>query len=452
VHPYFTFSLPSWVRFKQIYWLILILAGLACRFGTAPANPSPDLSPTPPAQPSPSPHSIPPSATPPSATPPSVTPSLAPSPTAAATLPPDPICVPPGSAQTALTPGEFRALGDKILSFLNAGASPDELKSALDDLGIASQPTALLSGDLDGDGKTDLAVSVFDPTSSSFPPASALLVYLCEPGAYRQVFDDYRPLSSHLWYFMDMNANGGGELVVSWAQCGVHTCFEDVQILVWDGAALVNRLEGSSSELAFPFIQMVDGDQDGVYDLEINATGPGSVGAGPPRNSLNRWSYQAGSDRWQFAGQDLLPSNFRIHVLNDADAAARAGSFQQALADYLRVILDDSLQDWVDPVRERSDLQAYARFRLVVLYWRMDQPESAEQAYQEMTQSIPANAAQFAFAEMADAFLRAARSGGLEPGCAAVEAYASAHSDQVLAPLNSFGYAAPGITAADLCP
>jgi hypothetical protein len=344
------------------------------------------------------------------------------------------------------------AYADQILSLLNEGAPPGVLRRVLEEAGIASQPSPLLPGDLDGDAKIDVAVSIFDPQSTNFPPASAVIVYRCEQGAYRQLYRQDRPQGSHLWYFTDMNASGGDELVISWAQCGVATCFEDVQILEWDGAALSNRLEGSTAELAFPLIEVTDWDQDGILDLEVSASGPGSAGAGPPRNSLNRWTYQPQNRAWQFAGQTLQPSNFRIHALHDAEAAARAGRFEQALADYQRVILDDSLQDWVDPLVERQNLQAYARFRLVVVFWRIQQPENADQAAQELRQSAPGTAAQVAFAEMAGVFLQEARTGGLEQGCAAVEAYANAHTSQVLLPLNSFGYASPGFTAADLCP
>lgn len=437
---YFTFSLLKRIRFTQISWCVLLLSGLACRLAQAPATPTPP--PTAVVIASPSPQALPASPTP------AVSPSPSPQPTPS----PDPQCAPPSGAVPTLAAAPFNAYGDQVLRLLNAGIKPEALRRALEEAGIASQPSPLLSGDLDGDGKLDLALSIFDPQSTSFPPASAVIVFRCEQGTYRQVHRQDRPQGSHLWHFADLNASGGGELVVSWAQCGVATCFEELQILEWDGAGLANRLQGSTAELAFPLIQVADHDQDGFFDLEISASSPGSVGAGPPRNSLNRWTYRPESRAWLFAEQELSPSNFRVHVLQDAETAAKAGRFEQALADYQRVILDDSLQDWADPLAERQSLQAYARFRIVVVFWRMQQPENADQAYQELRQSTPGTTSQIAFAEMAGVFLKEARAGGLEQGCTAVEAYANAHTNQVLLPLNSFGYATPGFTAADLCP
>lgn len=375
------------------------------------------------------------------------TPTMLPSPAQQPAL-----CPVEASTAPSFVHGPFAALPEEILDFLNAGAGPQGLRQALEQAFIASQPLSVLEADLTGDGWLDLAVSIFDPTSSLFPPASMLLLVTCEQDRYQQALAERRENGAHLWFFQDLNADGRAELVVSWASCGAHTCFDEVQILGWDGSRVSSLLDGSTADLAYPLVELSGPDAEGMYGLRITASGPGSVGAGPPRSSIWLWLYNPATARWLPAGGTPQPSEFRIHVLHDAEAAAGAGLLEQALADYRRVVLDDGLQEWIDPGAERASLSAYARFRQVVVFWRLDQPGRAEQVYQELAQSVQPGGAQQPYAEMADAFLQQARLGGLETGCRAVESYAQAYTEQVLLPLNAYGYANRGFTAADLCP
>jgi hypothetical protein len=54
------------------------------------------------------------------------------------------------------------------------------------------------------------------------------------------------------------------------------------------------------------------------------------------------------------------PSYYRIHLLHDADSAARNGEFDQALIDYGRVMYDPTLVDLQNYEHEKAVLSAYA--------------------------------------------------------------------------------------------
>jgi len=111
-------------------------------------------------------------------------------------------------------------------------------------------------------------------------------------------------------------------------------------------------------------INLLDSQGDGVYDLEISSGGFGSVGAGPQRSKSIVWPYNPSTGRWQDPQERLDSSNYRIHVLQDADQAAREHHFEQALPGYGRVVDDTGLIDWVEPELEKPSLAAYALFKI----------------------------------------------------------------------------------------
>jgi len=349
----------------------------------------------------------------------------------------------------------YQKAPEAILAYLNAGGSPDELGQALNQAGIANQPVSVQTGDMTGNEKNDLVVSIFDPGSQLIPPGGALLIYTCQEGVYDLTVNQPTPQGQggpHLWYLQDLDADGRADLVYSLATCGAHTCFEDVKILSWEDGSFKERLEGSSADLPYPVIKVGDPNGNGIYQLEVTGTGIGSVGAGPQRDTTWAWTYDPGTGMWDKTGESLGPSNYRLHVLQDADTAARQGDYQKALVLYQRVVSDPSLQDWVDPEKEQAELGAYARFKIMTLYLILGQDDFASTAFQEMKNAYPSNSLGYAYVELSDAFRKAYTQGSIAAGCEAANGYASSHSDQILQPLNSFGYGNPEYTPQDICP
>jgi hypothetical protein len=434
---------------KPIFTIIVVLlasVGLACSL----LAPSTSVSPTSIPTATPSAVSLEPSA-PPKPSPTATLPQ--PSPTVTSS-PDNPDCVTP-QAQASLDDLTFGKAPEAILTYLNAGGTPDGLKQALNNAGIANQPVSVQTADMTGNGKNDWVVSIFDPGSQLIPPGGALLIYTCQGGGYELSLNQPTPQGKggpHLWYLQDLDADGRADLVYSLATCGAHTCFEDVKILSWDSGNFRERLEGSSADLPYPRIEVRDPDGDGIFQLEVTGTGIGSVGAGPQREITWAWTYDPGTGMWDKTSESLGTSNYRIHILQDADTAARQGDYQNALVLYQRVVSDPTLQDWVDPEKEQAELGAYAHFKIMTLYLILGQDDFASTAFQEMKNAYPSNSLGYAYVELADAFRQAYMQGGIAAGCEAANSFAGSHTDQILLPLNSFGYGNPEYTPQDICP
>lgn len=363
----------------------------------------------------------------------------------------------PGQDQPELNVGDFDQYPQAIRDFLNNGGTPSDLDEALYNAGVANQPVAVKTADMTGDGQEEVVVSIFNPASQTMPPAGTLMIYACQSGAYQQ---DYQQDSKQAWgapgirYLQDLNADGKAELIASAGSCGAHTCFEDVEILAWDGEQFKNLLDGDTKEIPYPDIRITDEDGDGIYNVEIAGSGYGSVGAGPQRNVTDIWRYDPSSGMWNFDQQVFQESNYRIHVLQDAETATKNGDYANALVLYNRVINDTSLEDWMDPETEKANLSAYALFKSGVVYTIEGQEDLAKTTFAQLSSSYPPDEPQHAYVDMANAFQQAYTSDGLEAACSAARTSASKHSDQILAPLGpqAFGYANPEIHSDDVCP
>ncbi|HJW89651.1 MAG TPA: VCBS repeat-containing protein [Anaerolineales bacterium] len=426
------------------FLLILLIATQACNVPLPGGPPTPTV-----ASPQPTPSETPAPAT--------STPRIEPTPTAgspAAT--PDPHCRLEDKS-AVLAPVDFAGYPQAVLDFINAGGTLQDLDAALYAAGVANQPVAVASGDLTGDGVQDVIVSIYDPGSLVIPPEGVLLVYTCHAGQYglahRQISEEGFGAPG-IRYLQDLTNDGVDELVVSSAICGAHTCFEDAQVLAWDGEGFVDKLEGSTSDLPYPDVRIEDPDGDGIFDIVVVGSGFGSVGAGPQRNLMRRWSLLRETQGWQLLEDTLGPSNYRVHVLHDAEKAALEGDFDLALLLYGRVAQDTTLEEWTDPETERANLGAYALFKTAVVYLLQGREEFAESTFEQQRVTYPPGEIGYAFVELAAAFQKAYAEGGIPSGCAAARQFAEVQTEQVLQPLglDTYGYANPEYTPENICP
>jgi hypothetical protein len=351
----------------------------------------------------------------------------------------------------------FEAYPQAIMAYLNQGGNKATLDQALYDAEVANLPVPVATGDLTGDGVHEVVVALIDPAIELYPPPGVLLVYTCQEGQFDlslvEQSGDFEG-GPHIWYLEDLDGRAGSELVVSFPTCGAHTCFDEAQILSWTGAGFENRLQGTSGDLPYPDFRLIDLEGDGLFELEAEAAGFGSIGAGPQRGLRRVWAWDSVLEGFEVVEESSGPSSYRVHALHDAEAAARAGDYEAALLGYQRVINDALLEDWFDPENERAALSAYARFREVVVYAQQGQQEFAATVLSEMSLAYPAGDARHPFVEMAQAFLEAFGRDGAEAGCQAASAFAAANAAEVLDPLGpqSFGYANPEFEAGDMCP
>lgn len=369
----------------------------------------------------------------------------------------DPVCVPLDETVVLGVAVDFDEYPQIILNFLNRGGTGENLDSQLYDAGIANQPITLSLADMTGNGKDDFVVSIFDPQSSHIAPGGTLMIFTCQNDSFTLALE----LKSEdlfgapgIRYLQDLDSDNLAELVSGSPTCGAHTCFEDVGVWAWTGTEFQNRLMGTTIEIPYPDIRIGDDDLDGCYQVELVSAGYGSVGAGAQRTSSWVWDYDPDLDQWYTAGPVFAPANFRIHVVHDADEAVRNGDYQGALVLYQRVIVDQTLSDWIDPEVERANLSAYAYYKMIVVYYTLDSDDFAQLTYEQMRESVSVDDDAYAYVMMAEAFREAYLAEGLVSGCEHAQGFARGESELILDPLGPgvFGYANPEFTLEDLCP
>jgi hypothetical protein len=346
----------------------------------------------------------------------------------------------------------FQSIPADLLAYLNQGASPSDLEDLLRDRHLlASEESGFADQDLTGDGFYDLAVSVLDPQSQEVLPPGTLLIYVCVVDEYRLSFTT--PVEAVygapiIHGTADLNGDGVAELVIGRETCGAHTCFQELQVLTWNGQAFENKLQGETEDLPSPKVEL----REGQGEIAVTAEGIHSVGAGPFRRISRTWVWDAAAGAFVLAEEARLPSDFRIHILHDADRAATRGDYERAIELYQQVITDEGLDDWVDPATERANLSAYAHFRTVHAHLARGDVEAAQSAFQRLQASFPPGSTGDGYAVMGEAFWNEyERSRDLASACEAAQRYAGTHKTQVIEPL-TFGYANPTYTPADLCP
>jgi hypothetical protein len=364
-------------------------------------------------------------------------------------------CVAVQSEAAFSMPMRFEEYPRMILEYLNEGGSPLSLEAELNRAGVASKPIAVAAADMTGDVKVDVVVSIFNPESKLSPPEGIQYIFICQEDAYvighsLQIENMGAPIIHAL---QDMNADGRAELVVGLPQCDETTCFELVQIIFWTGETFENRLNGETEDLPYPNITVkIQG--DGSYQLEIDSESSGNQGAGLTRRLSRQWNFNKDSGYWVFAKEIKAASNYRLHVLQDADLAARAGDYTGALPLYNRVINDQSLQEYLDADSERPNLQAYARYRMAVIYIKLNQTTFASSIMDELKRTILPESPQIGYLKMAAEYQRIYQADGEEAACQAVQAFAAENSAKVLDPLGSkiYGSANPDYTPEAMCP
>lgn len=354
-------------------------------------------------------------------------------------------------------PPEGAALMDpgRLKEYLNLGGSLQDLQAALAKAGLLPQEgLGFVQSDFDGDGYLEAAFG-FARSEQNQGQAGFLHFFLCRESHFELQSLPGRSISGAsavIHAAEDFDGDGSVDLLVTWQQCGAHTCFVHTALMMWRAGEMQNRLEGTSDDLASPEIQLVEPRQAGAIAIQITAQGVASAGAGPPRRVRRTWRWNPSDSTYKPEPDTLLPSNFRIHVLHDADAAARAGDFESALAGYLRVIVDDELEEWGALQQSRESLTAFAAFRRLHTLLILDDREGAAAALDTLRLDVPEGAPGSEYLELAEIFWGAFQSvGDVDEACSTALEQVTANPSRYLDPLY-YGYANPVYETEDLCP
>lgn len=345
-----------------------------------------------------------------------------------------------------------------LLNALNDGISLTSLNQQLKDLNRASGMVPAVQLDFNQDQFFDIAIAVVEPNPEAVLFSADVFIYFCNQQQYDFVHVIHPPeegLAAKIFYAQNLDRYNGDELIMGSEFCGAHSCFTAFEIWSWGSSGFRNRMIGQSNDLPFPDIYLRDGDHDQIYDIEVQYGSAGSVGAGPGRGVTRTWAYQSGTQTWHVSNEQYSPSSYRIHVIHDADDATSAGNYDLARDLYLNVITNDpNLEDWMNPEAEQANLNAYAYYRLVVLYRITGQEDLSNQWLADIQTDFPVGEVGHAYVDLADVFVNGFDFGGIVDGCQAAALYAGAHMDEILNPLGSqaFGYGNWDYEPTHMCP
>lgn len=330
--------------------------------------------------------------------------------------------------------------------------------------------------------------------SNRFNIPGYLSVFGCDDGEYKKLLTvdavyDYTP---RVLKIQDLNLNGMPDMVLVETVC--HYCL-GVRILEWNGQEFQSlirewyidpsRNEISSSDMGgldgIAEAKVMDTDQNGTYEVVVQGGVPSALGDvylnGPYRSRTIIYMWDG--LYYSISSRKYSHPEYRFQAIQDGDAAAIHGNYEEALTFYQDVIFSDQLKGWSADERENLraqanvmytgsptptplpphnedyfPLSAYARFRIVVLHALNGYQNDAQVVYDTLQEKFPDGTAGHPYAEMAKAFWdEFLVSENIELSCHQAVEYADSHPD-ILLPLNGpeFSFWSKTYYPFDVCP
>jgi hypothetical protein len=290
---------------------------------------------------------------------------------------------PPATSGGATAPADWAGLEgwltDAWVSVMDVAAVRAGLQAAGWQTGEEMWQTA----DLDGDLRDEWILTLYDPAI----PADALgrVGNLWVVNGNGVIYRFYETVGSDLFDFatpavvgvVDMTGDGLVELVVNKQTCGANTCFGNYQVLSYrEGGlhSLVSRpsqAEGDPTNtisISYPDTRFEDVNQDGVSEFLVHGGNVGSAGAGVVRTRTEVWAWDGTAVTLRETRLD--PTEYRHHILYEANDLMAAGQLEQALALYEQAVNDGALLTAPFTMTEaetKAAIDQFAAFRLILI-------------------------------------------------------------------------------------
>lgn len=397
---------------------------------------------------------------------PTETPDATPAPDATETPAEAASCVAPGGATLPGGSPAFDTYGDTFEEYLSAGGAIGQLRETLQQWDAIVETQAGTFGmvdaehDLTGDGALDVVISVVNPEAEplTFIPPGRLFVYYCADGVYELAYtdagtDDAQAGLPEVVALEDVTGDGIADVLHASSTCGAHTCFVNVQGARWsdDASEFVQLFEEPVSE-PYAEVEVLDETGDDVGDVVVDVGMIGSVGAGPQRTWRDVYTWQG--EGFERVEHEATSPAHPIHLINEADDLLLSGEYADAIPLLQRSYEDPLLdREWALYEGWEADLEAYARYRVMLSHVALGADEQAQAVYERLVEDFPtADVPGGVFAGWAETFWSAYQPGGSAgAGCEAVLALVDTPDFDVI-PLNQYGYANRQYDPQEMCP
>ena len=289
-------------------------------------------------------------------------------------------------------------LQDSIVAYLNEGGQFTELKDILESLIVAEYDVEILQdmveADLNGDGVLEILVTV--DTFQDVEEHGRFLVLQCLGGKYEPVFVNSTGLFSfmpHPIIVVDLDGDSSDEIIIEheirrsawgWA----------VSIYDWQENEIISILldDPSNARLGSGEWELNDVNGDGVQEFVLTGSTIFHPDGGFPRELRQTFELQD-SKSYVLLSTEYLPSEFRHHVLEDAQRAFDEGDLLSALSFYDLAAHDDSLTSigsyhlgYLDNSSDSPNeyQRAFALFRMLIMQTLLEDEQEIMKTIQEL--------------------------------------------------------------------
>jgi hypothetical protein len=373
---------------------------------------------------------------------------------------PTPITGPLGAAPT-----DWENLESWLTMLWRSNVNPAAVRAALQQSGMQKSLGDWAAADFDGDLQDEWVLVLYDQSLPGLPFGSAGDLWIVNGDGV--LFRYYAAPSNDIYEFIaptiigaaDMTGDGLPELITDATLCGAHTCFGNYRVIgLRDGqpgdlvqAPPVADAEnpGTVISMSYPDTQLQDIDGDGLAEFVVHGGTIGSVGAGVvrPRTEIWRWDGAAVT----LANTILDPTQYRHHILYEANDVMAAGDLTTALALYEATINDGTLRDdgfMHAPEVTRAAINSFAAFRLILIDLMQGNGERADGRLAWLQTNYSQSAAAGAAAALVGGWSGPENAATL---CDQIESNLAALENPTGA-LADMGYGNPSLGAADFCP
>ncbi len=295
------------------------------------------------------------------------------------------VCAAPTAISGPLSPAptDWEGLEGWLTGLWRGNVNPAAVRAALRQSGMQRSDADWRAADLDGDLQDEWLLVLYDASLPGVPFGAAGDLWIVNGEGV--VFRYYAAPSSDIYEFLaptivavtDVTGDGLPELIADAPFCGAHTCTGNIRAIGQTAAGLADLVQreslaesdpGNTITMTFPEIQVLDRDSDSAAEIIVRGGTIGSAGAGVvrPRTEVWRWDGAAVT----LAETTLEPTQYRHHILYEANDLMAAGDLDGALALYEAAINDPALRNdgfAHAPEQVYADISRFAAFRLILI-------------------------------------------------------------------------------------